>query len=235
MGWIVDWNVASAQAVIAIVTWVGDLLDLLIRTVLDAVDAIGYWRYVVAFVGTFAETSLFLGLIIPGDSIVLATSAGNRGWAEWVFMLFVIVAGSVGGQSVGYAIGHWFGPKLRRSRAGRRIGEKNWVRSEQWLERRGGWAIFISRFLPVLHSLTPVTVGMTHYPYRHFIRWTVPACIAWALLYVSIGTVAGAAYEQYSDQLKWAGWVVLGGLIGVLGAIALLRRALERYAQRSLR
>ena len=139
----------------------------------------------------FCETSLFIGLLVPGDTVVLVTATAGRGWVEWLLLLASVVAGSVAGESVGYAVGRAFGPRLRAGRLGRRIGEKQWLRSERWLERRGGVAIFLSRFLPVLHALVPVTVGASDIPYRRFLAWSVPACVLWAAIYVSVGTVAG--------------------------------------------
>jgi membrane protein DedA with SNARE-associated domain len=48
--------------------------------------------------------------------------------------------------------------------------------------------VFISRFLPVLHSLIPLTVGMSTMRYRKFMAWTVPACVIWAFAYVTVGS-----------------------------------------------
>ena len=76
-------------------------------------------------------------------------------------MLVAVVVGSLAGESVGFLLGRWFGHRIRRSKLGTRLGESNWLRAERYLERRGGFAVFASRFLPVLHSLVPLTVGMT--------------------------------------------------------------------------
>ena len=73
---------------------------------------------------------------------------------------------------------------------GQRLGEDNWTRAELYLRRRGGPAIFLSRFLPVLHSLVPLTVGMSGFSYRRFMAWTTPACTVWAIAYVGVGAAA---------------------------------------------
>ena len=103
--------------------------------------------------------------------------------------IIAVVIGALIGESIGFWLGRYLGPKIRHSRLGRRIGEENWERSERYLRRRGGPAIFISRFLPVLHSLVPLTVGMSGYSYRRFLAWTAPACIIWASLYVSVAAL----------------------------------------------
>lgn len=210
-------------------------MDAWLTAALAGLEAIGAWRYLVAFVGMFCETSLFVGLVVPGDTIVLVTATANKGAVEWLLLLLVVIAGSLLGESVGYALGAWFGDRLRASRLGQRIGEQHWLRAERWLSRRGGLAIFVSRFLPVLHALVPVTVGASDVPYRRFLAWTAPACTLWALIYVSVGTAAGTSYRALSGTLHFASWILLGALVVFLVAIALGKRLLHRFERRETR
>jgi membrane protein DedA with SNARE-associated domain len=207
-------------------------VDAYLTSLLEALAAIGAWRFLVAFLGIFAETSLFIGLLVPGDTIVLFTSTANKGFLDWLLLLLSVLAGSLAGESLGYLIGAWFGPRLRTSRLGRRIGERNWERAETWVGRRGGLAIFLSRFLPILHALVPVTVGMSEFPYRRFIAWTAPACLLWGLIYVSVGTAAGHSYRQLSQQLHSAGWIILGALVVFLLLVGGGKRLLHRLERR---
>ena len=176
----------------------------------------------------FCETSLFVGLVIPGDTIVLFTATAGRGIVEWLLLVTAVVSGSLAGETLGFVIGRLFGPRLRVSRLGRRIGERHMVRAEAWLDRRGGLAILLSRFLPVMHALIPVTVGASHYPYRRFLAWTAPACVVWAALYVSVGQAAGASYKALAQELHFAGWIVLGGVVVFLLVVWIVKRLLHR-------
>lgn len=176
----------------------------------------------------FCETSLFVGLIVPGDSVVLFTATAGRGPGDWVLLVLAVVAGSLAGETVGFVIGRFFGPRLRVSRIGRRVGERHMLRAERWLDRRGGIAILLSRFLPVMHALIPVTVGASDYPYRRFIAWTAPACVAWAAIYVSVGQAAGSSYRMLARELHFAGWLVLGGVLLFLLIAWLGRKLLHR-------
>jgi membrane protein DedA with SNARE-associated domain len=147
-------------------------------------------------------------------------------------MLAAVIIGSLSGESVGYALGSWFGHRIRRSKLGRRLGEHNWIRAEQYVQRRGGIAIFVSRFLPVLHSLVPLTVGMSELRYRRFIAWTAPACVIWATAYVSVGTLAAGGYRDLSAQLHWAGYLFGAVVLLFFVAVLLIRRAIERREAR---
>ncbi len=191
-------------------------------------------RLLFAFVGMFFETSILIGLIVPGDTIVLVSATAVGSWAEWAALLAAVIFGSLGGESLGFALGRWFGPRIQASWLGRRIGEKNWVRAETYLARRGGIAIFVSRFLPVLHSLIPLTVGTSPMSYRRFIRWTAPACILWAGAYVSVGWLAAGSYRDLSGELHSAGYIFAGIIVVFLVIVLLLRRALARREERHM-
>lgn len=179
----------------------------------------------------FCETSLFVGLLIPGDTVVLFTATAGRGAVEWLLLLIAVVAGSLAGESLGFTIGRVFGPRLRSSRLARRLGERHVLRAERWLDRRGGIAILLSRFLPVMHALIPVTVGASGYPYRRFLAWTAPACVTWAALYVSVGQAAGSSYRALAQELHFAGWLVLGGVV-IFFLIAWLGKKLLHRVER---
>ena len=189
-------------------------------------------RALLAALGMFCETTILVGLIIPGDTIVLIASTGIENVPQYLGMLVAVVGGSLAGESVGFLLGRWFGHRIRWSKLGTRLGESNWVRAERYLERRGGLAVFASRFLPILHSLVPLTVGMTKWSYRRFMAWTTPACLIWATAYVTVGTLAAGGYRHISAQLHWAGYLFGGVVIVFFVAVVLIRRTFERREAR---
>ena len=180
------------------------------------------------------ETSVLIGLVVPGDTIVITAAMGVRDPIDGVILAVVVIIGALIGESIGFWLGRWLGPKIRTTWLGRKIGEKNWVRAEVYLQRRGGPAIFISRFLPVLHSLVPVTVGMSTFTYRRFIAWTLPACTLWATLYVSVAAGAAQTYQQLSSQLHWAGYLFVGIIIVFAIAVFVAKKVLQRRESRHI-
>jgi membrane-associated protein len=195
-------------------------------------------RILLTGVAVLLETSVLIGLVVPGDTVVvvsaLATPNPLDAPVPYLGLLLAVVVGALAGESIGFGIGRWFGHRLRPSRLGRRIGERNWVRAETFLARRGGIAVFVSRFLPVLHSLVPLTVGMSAMRYRVFLAWTAPACVLWAFAYVTIGaTAGGVTRELIGEQLHWAGYVFVGIIAAFVVVVwagkALLHRSSERH------
>lgn len=208
-----------------------DVLDWILAVVQN-VDPV--LRTVLAGVGILLETSVLIGLIVPGDSIVIVASTAVEGLVEYFALVAVVIAGSLAGESIGFALGRFFGPRIRMSRLGARIGERNWARAEIYLARRGGIAVFISRFLPVLHSLIPLTVGMSAMRYRTFMAWTVPACIIWAFAYVSVGAAAAESYRELADRLHGAGYIFVGIIAVFLIAVIVVKKLLERAEARHM-
>jgi membrane-associated protein len=207
-----------------VLTW---LLD-----VVQSVDPL--LRTLLAGVAMLLETSVLVGLVFPGDTVVLVASTAVATPLEGILLGVAVVIGALAGESIGFWLGRWLGPVIRRSWIGRRIGETNWARAQRYLERRGGLAIFLSRFIPVLHSLVPLTVGMSGYRYRRFLAWTLPACVLWAALYISVGSLAAGGFRQLAQEVHFAGYVFVGVILLFVVAIALGKHFLTRAERRHL-
>lgn len=202
---------------------------------LDSVQSVDpVLRTLLAGVAIMLETSILIGLVVPGDTIVIVAATAVSSPLEGVLLGVVVVIGALIGESIGFWIGRWLGPRIRASRLGARIGEANWERSERYLRRRGGPAIFLSRFLPVLHSLVPLTVGMSGYSYRRFLAWTAPACILWATLYVSVAAAAAGTYRELADTVHFAGYIFVGVIVLFIVLVFVGKKVIERIERRHL-
>ena len=179
------------------------------------------------------ETSVLIGLVVPGDTIVLVAATGTEGTPEYLALILVVVVGALAGETIGYLLGRYFGPAIQHSRVGRWVGHKNWVAAERFLDHRGGWAVFISRFLPVLHSLVPLTAGIIGMRYARFIAWTAPACVLWASVYVTVGRSAALSFEAMSESLHFAGYIFVGIILLFIVAMTIVKKSLDKYVHRS--
>ncbi|CAB4625843.1 unannotated protein [freshwater metagenome] len=184
-----------------------EILDWLLAGV-SGIDPI--WRNFFAGLAIMLETSLFVGIIVPGDTVVLVASTGVADLPDFFWLVGSVLVGSLIGESLGFSIGRLFGKQIRASRLGQRFGENNWKRADTFVEKRGGPAVAISRFLPVLHSLVPVVAGATKMRYQSFIAWTFGACLVWASAYVGIGYIAKASYQEVASNFKFGAFAFLG-------------------------
>lgn len=187
-------------------------------------------RTLLTGVAIMLETSALIGLIVPGDTIVLVSSTGVTTGLQFLLMVVAVVVGALVGESLGFWLGRYFGPKLRQSWVGQRVGEERWKKADRFIKRRGGIAVFISRFLPVFHSVVPLAAGMTAMPYRMFMAWTTPACIIWAFLYISIGSGAAQTYRELYETVDFAGWLFIGIIVIGILALAIAKKVLNHFA-----
>jgi membrane-associated protein len=204
---------------------VNEILTWLLDTVQDVDPLV---RTLLAGLAILLETSVLVGLVVPGDTVVIVAGTAVHGVGEGILLGLAVVAGSLIGESIGFALGRFLGPRIRASRLGRRIGEKNWQRAERYLRRRGGPAVFLSRFLPVLHSLVPLTVGMSAFSYRRFLAWTTPACVVWSALYISVAAVAAGTYRELADTIHYAGYLFVAVIVVFVVLVFVAKKIIER-------
>ena len=207
-----------------------EILDAILGFIEDVPPVL---RIVLTGIGIMLETSVLIGLIVPGDTIVLFSSTGVTTVLEFIFTVVAVVTGSLLGSSFGFWIGRIFGPRLRAGWLGQRIGEDRWRKADRFVKKRGGIAVFISRFLPVFHSVVPLTAGMSVMRYRTFMSWLTPASITWAFLYVSIGSGAAETYRGLKDSLDQAGWIFIAIFGVALLLLFVIKQVLNRFAHDS--
>lgn len=179
------------------------------------------------------ETTVFIGLLIPGEVVLLASATTVDGPGEFVALASTAAAASLLGQSGGYLLGRRFGAGIRRSWLGRRIGAASWARAEDMLRGGTGRAIIGSRFLAVAHSLVPMLAGTLRMRGRRFAVYTLAGAVVWGIVYVALGGAASVALRHGAHLLG----PVLTGVLGTAAAAFLVVRAgrSRRRARRSPR
>lgn len=205
---------------------------------LDQLAQLPFWAVlVVVCVAMALETSILVGIVVPGDLVVLfAAAALVTGPVELTMLVVAVTLGSLIGETVGYAAGRQWGERLRHSRAGRRLGDERWARATDFLARRGGRAVFAVRFVAAVHALTSVVAGTVGMGYWRFIGWCAAGGLTWSALYAGLGVLAGASYREYADGVSAVTFVVVGGVAGAGALVALMSLrgtgALERWRAR---
>lgn len=208
-----------------------EILDWLLAGV-SGIDPI--WRNFFAGLAIMLETSLFIGLIMPGDTVVLVAATGVADLPDFFWLVGAVLLGSLIGESLGFGIGRLFGDKIRASKLGQLFGEDNWKRADVFVEKRGGPAVAISRFLPVLHSLVPVVAGATKMRYKNFIAWTFGACLVWASSYVSIGYIAKASYQEVASNFKFGALVFLAIIAVFVLVVHFTKKKISKVADQMI-
>lgn len=183
--------------------------------------------YIAVFCLVFAEDALFVGFVIPGETAaVLGGVVASRGEVHLPVMMIVAVAAAILGDTVGYEVGKHLGPRLVESKAMTRH-RKRLRKAQDFLRRRGGWAVFLGRFVAFFRAVMPALAGMSRMPYRRFLLFNAAGGLTWAIGFVLLGYLAGNSYEAVA---KAAGRdiAVVAAAVAVAALVARRLRAWKK-------
>jgi membrane protein DedA with SNARE-associated domain len=182
----------------------------------------------------FAEDALFVGFVLPGETVaVLGGVAARLGNVPLTGVLVVVVVAAIVGDTVGYEIGKHVGGRVLRSHY---LQERKARvdKAQDFLARRGGSAVFLGRWIAFFRAVMPALAGTARMPYRRFVVWNAAGGIVWGVAVVLLGYLAGLAYKQIEGTFGSIVAYVVGGLVVVGVVVWYVRRHLrERREDRA--
>ena len=170
--------------------------------------------YLIVAGAVFAERSILLGLIVPGDVIIaLGGVYAARGSLNVVTVIAIAFVAACCGESTGFWLGHRYGMTLvRRLPFGDRLETKlDGVQS--YFERHGGKTVAIGRYATAAGAMIPFVAGMAGMRYRRFLLFDVPAVLLWAIGITLVGYVFGRNLDLVETILSRFGYGILGLLV----------------------
>jgi membrane protein DedA with SNARE-associated domain/membrane-associated phospholipid phosphatase len=201
------------------------VLDYLI----DLVGRLGHWAYLLIFLGAMFESAAFLGLLVPGESLVLAAGFFvAQGLLDLDGVIVTVAVGAALGDSIGYELGRRLGrPGLLRY--GRRLGinEARLSRADDFFSRHGGKSVFLGRFVGFARALVPFLAGSARMPYRQFLPYNALGAAVWSAVVVLLGYCLGASWRVAERWIGVASAIVGGIVLVVLGLAWLWRWAVR--------
>lgn len=157
----------------------------------------GLWLFL--FI-VFAETGLFAGFFLPGDSLLfvagiyshelITKGLGINLGSDLLHLLLltglVIVAG-VAGNSVGYWFGRKSGPALYQRNDSFFFKKKYLNKAHDFYEENGAGTIVVARFLPIIRTFAPIVAGIVQMDKKKFSFYNIAGCIAWSFTMLFAG------------------------------------------------
>jgi membrane protein DedA with SNARE-associated domain len=186
------------------------------------------WGYVIVSVGVFLENSIAVGLIVPGETlIILAGFYARQGVLSLPMLILVVCVAAVLGDNTGYWLGRTFGrgfverhgPKVRLTPA-------RLAKADAYYERHGGKTVFLGRFVPVVRSVSCLIAGISEMTWDRFLAYEVPSAVLVQTEHALLGYLLGSAYARAGGYLRTVGLIGLVVLFLLIGA-AKLRKARE--------
>ncbi len=171
-----------------------DLALHLDRHLVELVARYDLWIYALLFLIVFAETGLVVTPFLPGDSLLFGCGAlaavDSSGTLRVTWLLLLFAGAAIAGNTVNYHIGRYLG---RRAFDGqhRLFKVDHLRRAEEFFLRHGGFAIVLSRFIPVVRTFTPFVAGISRMPQGRFQLFNISGACAWVALFVCGGFLFG--------------------------------------------
>lgn len=193
------------------------MFDILLFTFRDLlnpqfyIDNGGLW--LLLFI-VFAETGLFAGFFLPGDSLLFIAGiysfelanevlpTNNEYVALLILMSLITVAGVIG-NAVGYWFGRKSGPFLFTRKDTFFYKKKYLFQAKDFYDRNGGGAIIIARFLPIIRTFAPIVAGIVGMERKRFAFFNIIGCIAWVVSMIVAGHFLYTFFlNQFNFDLK---------------------------------
>ncbi|RTY68872.1 DedA family protein [Flavobacterium sp. GSP27] len=177
------------------------------------VNGIKLGIYIVLFI-VFAETGLFAGFFLPGDSLLFLAGIYSRELIENIlvinndFLNVVLLSTLVALSGIlGNVVGYWFGSKsgyyLYNKEDSFWFKKKYLVQSKDFFEKYGGKAIIFARFLPILRTFAPIVAGIVSMDKKKFMFYNILSSFIWSFTLIFAGHyLYGFLLENYQIDLK---------------------------------
>lgn len=152
----------------------------------------GVFSYAILFAIVFAETGFVFTPFLPGDSLLFAAGAfAAIGSFNIYWLLGLLWIAAFIGDTVNYWIGHFFGQKIINNPKIPFINKDNIKKAEEFYQKHGGKAIFLSRFVPIVRTFAPFVAGIGKMHYGKFIEYNATGGFVWVFGFTLIGYFFG--------------------------------------------
>jgi membrane-associated protein len=149
--------------------------------VLDANQIVQTGGLLVISLIIFAESGLLLGIVLPGDSLLLAAGVfAAKGQLNIGWLVFCVIIAAIIGYEVGYSIGKRFGPKLFKREDGFLFRKEYMEKTEGFFKKYGPATLLVARFIANVRTVVSAVAGASNMNRRTYFIFNVLGAILWA-------------------------------------------------------
>lgn len=177
----------------------------------------------------FAETGLFVGFFLPGDSLLFTAGllCGTGVLDISIGMLvFLIILAAVLGNMVGYVFGKRVGEVMYKRESGFLYKKEHLIAAREFYVKHGGLAIVLCRFLPIVRTFAPIVAGIVKLNWRRFLLFSIVGAVAW----VCTLTLAGYYLVRVIPNLQnYLGYIVI--FLIAITSVPFILKAIQKKKQ----
>ena len=163
----------------------------------------------------FAETGLFIGFFLPGDSLIfisglLCATKPHLLNISIFWLIIFLISSAVIGNIVGYWFGKKTGEKLFQKKDSFLFKKKHLETTKLFYEKHGGKALILGRFLPIIRTFAPILAGVIKVEFKLFMIYNIAGASLWIISLTSIAFFLGIEFPQTE---KYIGYIVIGLIV----------------------
>lgn len=163
----------------------------------------------------FAETGLFFGFFLPGDSLVFISGLFCATKKELIgvnilVLILLMIAAAVLGNIVGYLFGKRFGKNLFKKEDSFFFKKRHLIATQNFYDKHGRKTLIMGRFLPYVRTFAPILAGIISLDFRKFMVYNITGAFAWIGSIASIGYFLGSKFPETENYL---GYIVIGLIV----------------------
>jgi membrane-associated protein len=156
------------------------------------------------FAIVFAESGLFFGFFLPGDSLLFTAGLfSSQGYFGITALAIGAIVAAIAGDSVGYAFGRRVGPAIFSREDSFFFHKKHVERASAFYAKYGVKTIVLARFVPVVRTFAPIVAGIGQMRYRTFIAYNVIGGALWAGSMTLLGFFVGSLVPNAEKYLHY--------------------------------
>ena len=189
------------------------------------------WGYLIVFLAAFLERSLLVGLVIPGNVVVmLAGLYAGVGDLNIAWIVAIAFIGSLLGDNLGYLIGLKLGrPLIDKHGDFMRMGARVSL-VETYFDKYGGATILIARFVTFLGALVCPVAGMSMMNFRRFLYYELLGSLLWAMAFGLLGYFCGLNRDLIIKVFNYVGNTLLIIVLAIAAVAYVVHVIRERKA-----
>jgi membrane protein DedA with SNARE-associated domain/membrane-associated phospholipid phosphatase len=193
------------------------------KVIEDIAEALGPWTYALVGVMAFLETGAFVGLVAPGETVVMAGGViAGQGEIQLIPLIGLVWVCAVLGDTTSFFIGRRLGRRFLEKHGPRvKITHERLEQVEGYFDSYGGRTILIGRFIGLVRALAPFVAGSSGLPYRRFIPYSIVGCGLWSTTFCVIGYVFWRSFDKVAHivgQAVFGLGVTVAVIVGVVVA-----------------
>ena len=152
----------------------------------------------------FAESGLFFGFFLPGDSLLFTAGLlASQGMISiWLLLPLCFVA-AVAGDSSGYAFGRKTGPMIFTRADSTFFKKKHLEHAHDFYNKYGKKTIVLARFVPIVRTFAPIVAGVAQMEYRVFVKYNIIGAFIWTWGILGIGYLLGSVIPNIENYLSY--------------------------------